>query len=55
VGEVHGAYALPSKRHAKVEPGSLAENVKVALVALVGLAGLESIVVCGAAVSTTQV
>ncbi len=42
-------------RHWKVEPPSLDEKLKVAPVALVGFAGEESIVVCGAVRSIVKV
>ena len=44
-----------SSLHSNVEPDSLEENVKVALVELVVPEGPESIVVWGAVVSTVQV
>ena len=53
VGEVHVANASPSSAHANVEPGSLAEKVKLALLLVVVAAGPESIVVSGGTASTT--
>ncbi len=47
--------APPSIRHSKVEPGSLEEKSKSASVEAVGSAGLESMVVCGAARSIVNV
>src|SRR5437763_828792 len=44
----------PSMRHSKVEPGSLAMNVKVGVVSLDGSAGPESSVVVGAVLSTRR-
>src|SRR5687768_18562141 len=45
----------PSREHSNVEAGSDEENVKVALVLLVGLAGPVKIVVSGSCPSLTQV
>jgi hypothetical protein len=45
----------PSTRHSKLEPGSLALNVKVGVVSLDGSAGPESMVVFGAVRSIVQV
>jgi hypothetical protein len=53
-GLVHVALA-PSSEQLKVEPGFVAVNEKLALVALVGFAGPPVIVVSGALVSITQV
>jgi hypothetical protein len=50
-GELHAVNAAPSSEHSNVEPGSSAENVKVALVSLVVSSGAESIEVFGAVVS----
>src|SRR5687768_5436730 len=55
LGLVQGARAPPPRRHSKVEPGSLAENVKLGSVEDVGSSGPESIVVCGAVVSYVKV
>src|SRR6266852_314711 len=44
----------PSIRHSNVDPDSLELNVKVGVVSLEGLPGLESIVVSGGPVSTIQ-
>ena len=54
-GLVQAPQAPPSIRHSKVELPSLEEKVKPAEVELVWLAGLESIVVCGAARSIVKV
>jgi hypothetical protein len=51
-GDVHGANAAPSSRHSNVDPGSSAENVNVALGSVTGPSGPDSIVVCGAVVSS---
>ena len=53
-GEVQAPQAPPSIRHSKVELPSLELKVKVALVEAVGLVGLESMVVCGAARSIVK-
>ena len=42
-------------RHSKVEPASLEENVKLAVVLLVGVAGLLLMVVSGGVVSIIHV
>ena len=56
MGLAHALYALPSSWHRKLTPDSASENLKVALVWLVGFAGLEVMVaVGGAVVSTLQV
>jgi hypothetical protein len=55
VGEVQAANAPASRLHWKVEPASVDVNANVALVWLVGLAGLDVIVVFGATVSTLTV
>jgi hypothetical protein len=52
---VHAPQEPPSSRHWKLEPPSLALNVKSASAELVGSPGFESIVVCGAVVSTVNV
>ena len=54
-GLVQDAQLPPSTRHSKLEPGSLALNVKVGVVSLDGLAGPESSVVVGAVTSIVQV
>ena len=54
-GLVHGAQAPPSSRHWKVEPVSEELNWNVGAASLSGFGGWESIVVCGAVVSTVQV
>jgi hypothetical protein len=51
-GEVQASYAAPSSEHSKVEPASLEEKVRVALVLVVVASGPEPIVVSGAVVST---
>jgi hypothetical protein len=53
-GELQTAKAPVSTRHWKLAPGSL-ENPNVGVESFVGPAGPESIVVCGAVVSTVQV
>src|ERR671919_1683827 len=53
-GELQGSYAAPSSEHSKVDPARSEENVNVALVLSVSVAGAESIVVCGGA-TTVQV
>ncbi len=53
-GEVQGSYGPESSLHSNVEPGSEAAKAKLALVAFVGSAGPDPIVVAGAAVSTVQ-
>jgi hypothetical protein len=50
-GDVHAANGALSSEHSKVEPDSLEENVKLALVLVVVAAGPEPIVVSGAVVS----
>ena len=47
--------AAPSSAHWNVEPLFVEVKLKLALVAVVGLVGLEVIVVSGGAVSTVQV
>jgi hypothetical protein len=47
--------APPSRRHSNAEPPSFAETSKSAEAELVGSDGEESIVVCGAVVSTVKV
>ena len=54
-GLVHGVQLPPSRRHSKVEPGSVALKAKVGVASFDGSAGLESIVVFGAVRSTVQV
>ena len=54
-GDEHDAKAAASKRHWKVEFDSLEENWKVGVLSAVGAFGPESIVVCGAVVSISQV
>ena len=54
-GDVHGSHVPPSSLHSNVEPVSDELNVKVGVVLPDGLAGLESIVVFGAVVSTVHV
>src|SRR3954469_24910904 len=54
-GVEHGDQLPPSTRHSNVEPASEEWNAKVGVVSLDGLAGLVSIVVCGAVRSTVQV
>jgi hypothetical protein len=51
---VQAVKAAPSSEHWKLEPASLEENVKLALVLLVTAGGPESIAVCGALESTVQ-
>jgi hypothetical protein len=51
-GELHAANVAPSSEHWNVEPGSLAENVKVAVVEFVLALGPDSMIVCGGVVST---
>jgi hypothetical protein len=51
-GDVHGENAAPSSEHSKVEPSSLDENAKLALVSWVMDGGAALIVVSGAVVST---
>ena len=53
-GPEQGANAWESKRHRKVEPGSLEQNVKVGVLSGVGPEGPEVIVVCGRTVSTVN-
>src|ERR671916_214920 len=53
-GAEQAANAAPSSEHSNVEPCSLAEKPKLALVLDVVAAGLESIVACGAVVSAVQ-
>jgi hypothetical protein len=52
---VQAANPPPSSRHWKLEPPSVDENVKEESAELVGLAGLESIVVFGAVRSIVHV
>jgi hypothetical protein len=55
-GEVQAAVnAAPSSAHSKLEPVSLAENSKLALVLVVVGGGPKLMVVCGAVVSTVHV
>ena len=54
-GLVQAPQTPPSMRHSNVEPPSLEEKSKLAPVEAVGSAGLESIVVCGAARSIVNV
>ena len=54
-GLVQAPQAPASIRHSNVEPPSLEEKSKLALVEAVGSEGLESIVVCGAARSIVKV
>jgi hypothetical protein len=54
-GDVHGSHVPPSSLHSNVEPVSEELNVKVGVVLPDGLAGLESIVVFGAVVSSVHV
>ncbi len=55
VGDVHACATPPSSEHANVDPASLAENETDALDVATVPDGAESIVVCGAVVSTVQV
>jgi hypothetical protein len=48
---VQAANGPPSREHAKDDPGSSAENVRLALVAVVLAGGPEAIVVTGGLVS----
>jgi hypothetical protein len=50
-GDAHALYPTPSSEQANVAPDSLAENVNVAVVAVVLAGGPEPIVVSGAVVS----
>jgi hypothetical protein len=52
-GEVQAAEAPLSSEHSKVEPSTLDERLKLALVLVVGLAGPDRIVVSGYVGSTT--
>src|SRR5918992_4053978 len=51
-GDVQDENGAPSSEHSKVEPSSLDENAKLALVTCVIAGGVALIVVCGAVVST---
>ena len=51
-GELQEVNAPESTRHSKVEPGSEDEKLKAGVSSLVRPLGPESIVVCGAVVST---
>jgi hypothetical protein len=51
---VQAAKTVPSRRHWKLAPPSLAEKEKLALALALGLGGLAVIVVVGAVVSTVQ-
>jgi hypothetical protein len=53
-GEAHAANGAVSSEHSKVDPVSVAENVKVADVLAVRPFGPESIVVSGGVTSTVQ-
>ena len=53
-GPEQGANAWESKRHRKVEPGSVDEKVKVGVLSAVEPEGPEVIVVCGGTVSTVK-
>jgi hypothetical protein len=50
-GEVQTVKAAPSSAHSKVDPGSLAEKLNMALVSVVVASGAEVIAVSGAVVS----
>src|ERR687896_514427 len=56
-GEVHGANSAPSYEHMNVTPAWSAENVNVALVAVVvaGSRGTSAVIVVSAAPTTVQV
>ena len=50
-GDVHGVNGAPSTLHAKLEPGSLEENVNVGCGFVVVPAGPDTSDVCGGTVS----
>jgi hypothetical protein len=50
-GELQAVNAFRSIEHSNVEPGSVAENVKVALVLVLSENGADSITVSGGTVS----
>ena len=52
-GPEHGAKGSESKRHSKVEPGSVAEKVKVGVSSAVTPVGPESICVSGGVESSS--
>ena len=54
-GLVHAVKVPVSRRHSNVEPDSVAWNANEAVVALVTVAGPESMMVSGGVLSTVQV
>src|SRR5687767_15636862 len=55
LGEAHSANGALSREHSNFDPSSSAEKVNVATVSVVEAGGSESMVTCGAVVSTIHV